>query len=288
MTKICACLMIAALLFCCLFAACTPKNDVNEALKDTLKIEILKIGKADCSIITDGKTSIVVDCGEEDDGAEISAAMDALGISSIDYLIITHYDKDHIGGAPTLLKKYKVSKLLEPDYTPVDTTAYAYMSYRNALAEAEANGKCGSAEAVSDSVDLTVSDIKLNIVGTFGKDYAKNQDNNDSLVVSLEHLGNSFLFAGDIEKQRIADMLSQGRVQSCDFLKVPHHGVYNSKLEDYFSKVNMKYAVITCSDKNPAEQKTLDLLTAKGCRTFLTSNGTVHIRSTKSGIDITQ
>ena len=36
MTKICACLMIAALLFCCLFAACTPKNDVNEALKDTL------------------------------------------------------------------------------------------------------------------------------------------------------------------------------------------------------------------------------------------------------------
>ena len=42
MTKICACLMIAALLFCCLFAACTPKNDANEALKDTLKIEILK------------------------------------------------------------------------------------------------------------------------------------------------------------------------------------------------------------------------------------------------------
>ena len=242
--------MIAALLFCCLFAACTPKNDVNEALKDTLKIEILKIGKADCSIITDGTTSIVVDCGEEDDGAEISAAMDALGISSIDYLIITHYDKDHIGGAPTLLKKYKVSKLLEPDYTPVDTTAYAYMSYKNALTEAKANGKCGSTEAVSDSADLTVSDIKLNIVGTFGKDYAKNQDNNDSLVVSLEHLGNSFLFAGDIEKQRIADMLSQGRVQPCDFLKVPHHGSTTSSSLGFLEAVSPEYAIISVGKGN--------------------------------------
>ncbi len=288
MTKICAYLITAALLFCCLFAACTPANDADETLKNSLKIEILKIGKADCSIITDGKASVVIDCGGEDNGAEISAAMDALGISSIECLIITHYDKDHIGGAPALLKKYKVLKLFEPDYIPADTTAYAYMSYKNALAEAKVAGKCESTEAVSDSVDLTVSDIKLNIVGTFGKDYAKKQDNNDSLVVSLEHLGNSFLFAGDIEKQRIADMISQGRVHPCDFLKVPHHGVYNSKLEDFFSKVNMKYAVITCSEKNPAEQKTLDLLTAKGCRTFLTSNGTVHILSTKSGIDITQ
>ena len=46
--------MIAALLFCCLFAACTPKNDVNEALKDTLKIEILKI-----QIVTSGDPGVV-------------------------------------------------------------------------------------------------------------------------------------------------------------------------------------------------------------------------------------
>ena len=38
MTKICACLMIAALLFCCLFAACTPKNDVFDVFYFSFKI----------------------------------------------------------------------------------------------------------------------------------------------------------------------------------------------------------------------------------------------------------
>lgn len=288
MNKICVFILIAALILCCFFAACGQKNNADTTLKDEMKIEILKIGKADCSIITNGEAAIVIDCGEEDDGAEIAAAIDALGIKKIDCLIITHFDKDHVGGAAALLGRFNVSKLIEADYVPADTTAYAYSSYREALAKAQNDGRCESVEAVSDSADLTFSDIKLNIVGTFGKDYSKNQDNNNSLVVRVEHRGNSFLFAGDIEKQRIDDMLAQQRVQPCDFLKVPHHGVYNSKLQNYFTAVNMRYAVITCSEKNPAEQKTLDILTAKGCKTFLTSNGTVHIISSESGISVTQ
>ena len=50
----------------------------------------------------------------------------------------------------------------------------------------------------------------------------------------------------------------------------------------------MKTAVITCSEKNPAGEETLDALDALGCRIWQTANGTVRILSTKNGITVSQ
>ena len=112
-------------------------------------------------------------------------------------------------------------------------------------------------------------------------------DNNNSLLVSVTHGGNRLLFAGDIEKQRIRDLLDTGIAQY-DFLKVPHHGVYNNGLPDFFRAVGMEYAVITCSNKNPAESKTLEALESLGTETYLTANGLITVSSTPSGIQIRQ
>lgn len=65
--------------------------------------------------------------------------------------------------------------------------------------------------------------MQLSILGTGGAVYEKNADNNNSLVVTVTHCGNRFLFAGDIEKQRIADLLETG-VASCDVLNVQRIG----------------------------------------------------------------
>ena len=45
------------------------------------------------------------------------------GIDTLDYLIITHFDKDHVGGADKILDAVKVKRVLEPDYT-VDKKQY--------------------------------------------------------------------------------------------------------------------------------------------------------------------
>lgn len=82
-------------------------------------------------------------------------------------------------------------------------------------------------------------------------------------------------------------MLDTGIAQY-DFLKVPHHGVYNNALPDFFQAVGMEYAVITCSNKNPAETKTLEALESLGTETYLTANGLITVSSTPSGIQIRQ
>ena len=90
-----------------------------------------------------------------------------------------------------------------------------------------------------------------------------------------------------MEKQRIADLLEAG-VASCDVLKVPHHGVYNKQLPALFAALGMKEAVITCSEKDPADEETLAALDVLGCRVWQTVNGTVRVVSDQNGLTISQ
>ena len=50
-------------------------------------------------ILETGGKVMVIDAGEEDDGAELVTYLKERNLSQVDVLIITHYDKDHVGGA---------------------------------------------------------------------------------------------------------------------------------------------------------------------------------------------
>lgn len=63
---------------------------------------------------------------------------------------------------------------------------------------------------------------------------------------------------------------------------------YNKQLPALFAALGMKDAVITCSEKNPADEETLDALDALGCRVWQAVNGTVRVISDQNGITISQ
>lgn len=248
----------------------------------TLTADILKIGKADCTLFQEGETSYMIDTGEAENAPRILEALKEKNVDHLDALIISHFDKDHVGGAAQILETVTVDRVIEPDYTPENPEAEACVSYRQALE------KCGVAVTkVSDKLELTLGTASLTVLGTGGRAYAKNGDNNASLLVYITHEGNRLLFAGDVEKQRIQDLLSAG-VASCDFLKVPHHGRYNSALPEYFQALGMKTAAITCSNKNPADAETLAALASLGCKVYETVNGDVRVSSSASGIRVSQ
>ena len=254
----------------------------SDAGANSMTVLYLDVGKADCTILTDGAHTVLIDCAETDDGETILSVLKENRISQIDLLIVTHFDKDHIGGVPEVLSSFSVLHVIEPDYAPENPEAEAYTAYRATLELASI-----TPEAVSDALDVTLGDMQLSILGAGGAAYEKNTDNNNSLVVTVTHCENRFFFAGDIEKQRIADLLEAG-VSSCDVLKVPHHGVYNKQLPALFAALGMKEAVITCSEKNPADSETIDRLDALGCRVWQTVNGTVRVISNQNGITISQ
>ena len=77
-------------------------------------------------------------------------------ISQIDLLIVTHFDKDHIGGVPEVLESVSVLRVIEPDYEPENPEAKAYTAYRAALDTAGI-----TPEAISDALEVTLGDMVI-------------------------------------------------------------------------------------------------------------------------------
>lgn len=81
-----------------------------------LTVVILKVGKADAIILQTDDKVMLIDTGETDDGEEIVHFLKSRGITSIECMIITHYDKDHVGGACEALGAFNVKRILLPNY----------------------------------------------------------------------------------------------------------------------------------------------------------------------------
>ena len=248
-----------------------------------LTVTILKVGKADAIILSDESHTMVIDCGEEDDGQEVVGFLQEKGISYIDCLLITHFDKDHVGGADAVTDAMEIGRILLPDYEGT------HSEYADFLAALQRNN-C-TPESLTDSVSFSFGEASVLVEPPLSYDVPdpdKEYDNDFSLITTVTHGENRLLFTGDIEKQRIGEWVGSGAASPCDFLKVPHHGDYNKALESLFDAVEPSYAVITCSDKNPPDEKTLELLKSRGTKTLLTKDGDITVISDGRSLEIRQ
>jgi len=107
------------------------------------------------------------------------------------------------------------------------------------------------------------------------QDTAEEYDNDMSLVADISYGMKSFLLTGDIEKKRIAQMLSSDVDWKHDWIKMPHHGRYQKALDELMEHVEPSWAVICCSEKKPAEDKTLKLLEKRQISVWDTSKYSV-------------
>ena len=93
---------------------------------------------------------------------------------------------------------------------------------------------------------------------------------------------------GDAEKDRIREWLSEGADRTCDLIKIPHHGVYNKAVKELAAAAEASIAVVTDSDKNPADAKTLAAFEEKGAQIFSTRDGSVHAVSDGTSLTVSR
>ncbi|MBQ8840377.1 MAG: MBL fold metallo-hydrolase [Clostridia bacterium] len=275
MTKRKAYLIVLGVLAICLLMLLS----CNEESVTPASVDILKIGKADCIVINTGTKLVMIDTGEIENLDDIHFYMNKKGYATIDTLILTHYDKDHIGGASDIISTYNVKEVIE---TRITDNSYEYYDYHNTMEVLGITPK-----KLNESYLFEYDSCKFTIDIPRKDKYDEKQDNNSSLIISMQCGNTSFLFCGDAMELRLSEII-EDNIGVYDFVKLPHHGNYLDNYKDFLEMARPAYSVITDSKKNPADEKTLGILEEYNVKSYETRYGTVSVKTDGKVITVEQ
>ena len=242
----------------------------SNSKKNDFHIYFFDAGKADSFIITKDDSVIIIDTGEKDLYNDLDSYLKEHNISKIDYLIITHFDKDHVGSAGDIIDNYQIDKVLQGSY-PKESKVYT--KYLEAL-----ESKGIEPVTVKDKMSFEISNVKFEIIPPLKDTYEEDPSNNSSLITSVTYKATSYLFTGDIEKERIKEF-NDNNTRLYDFIKMPHHGDYDEGIEELISTIEPKYAVITSSNEEKEDKKVVKVLNNNSVKTYYTRIGSVSLDS---------
>ena len=247
--------LLAALLLLLLAAA---------AQAGELRVDFYDMGKADAMLITtpDG-VRILIDCGTNKGGKALAERFGEAGIDEIDTLIITHYDKDHVGGADKILESVAVRQVIMPVYDKESKQHTQFMEALDALEGITTHPM----EIQSDMTMQSPDGVELSVTSAHRSSYGADEENDFSLAVRLTYGETKFLFAGDAETPRQLELLEEGDV-ACDVLKVPYHGRLVSASERFLTEAGPKIAYITDGEEAPASEELIGILERLGAQVF--------------------
>ena len=265
-------LLLFALLFSSLTACEPPQGDpaTGEGALPPMEVVVFSIGKADAILLYGEMGAVLIDTGEVEDGSEVLSFLRKKGITRLDALFLTHYDKDHVGGAADIIRGVEISAVYG---TYPSKESEEYDAYLSALAE-----KGLTPTVLREELTLSLDKLMLTVYPPKKTAYEQKTSNNSSLAIRATYGDHSFFFAGDAEEERIAELLEIEGI-ACDFLKAPYHGNMLENFPALLSHLKPRYAALTCSDKNPEDAEKSTALRAAGTEILLSRTGNIYARS---------
>ena len=224
-----------------------------------LNVDVLDIGQGDSIFIeTPSLRHILIDGGSDSKVLGKLAKRLPFWDKTLDVVILTHPDQDHLMGLLHVLKKYKVDYIV---WTGMVRDGGNYEEWVKLLAKKQKQGS---------KVIIARADTKINsgnvLIDTLnplenleGKYFGK--AGNDTGIVSRVLYGkNSFLLTADISSNVEQEMIRRNTSLASDILKVPHHGSKYSSSELFLQAVNPKFAVISVGKDNNYGHPTEEVL----------------------------
>lgn len=244
-----------------------------------MKIHYLMTKWSDLIILEHHNRYALIDTGFEEQYPMLSDYLDNLGVKTIDFILLTHFHRDHYGCIPKLLMNYSVTKVYLKEYSGLDcTTAWgapaddAYREsemtkYQNMCKTVQAYSKLCPVETLSE---ISFFDIPLklyftnNTIREIYEDASRPEtyhkiafsENQNSLGAWMNYRGKNIFFGGDLQDLPSSHPLGNFVVRqianeiglSMDYYKVPHHGTVHTSCPETHSIFKPRIAIITNED----------------------------------------
>lgn len=256
------------------------------ASSNKLEVDFFNVGQGDSAFIkTPENHQILIDGGPDSAVLEKLSENMPFWDKSIDLIILTHPEADHMQGIFNVFQAYKSDYIL---WSGVKKSAPEYGAWISALEKQKKMGakiiiaKMGQEIKAGNVLIDTLFPLE-NVEGRDMKD-----SSNDTGVVSKVIFGkNSFLFTGDISNKAEKNIVNYGENILSDVLKVAHHGSKYSTSDLFLGNVKPKIAVISVGKNSYGHptSETLQRLENFGIKIFRTDiNGDIKIVSDGSNI----
>ena len=256
------CLTLIVLLFLtCL--ACLPVKETDKGLR----LYVFDAGNADAMLLCGESVAVLFDTGLKSGAESLCVRMKEIGIEKLDLIVISHFDKDHIGGVEQILADFEVGQICMPAYEP---KGKLYAAMMTAIKDS------GTPYTQIEDADFKFSEEEISLsfipstVEYGGKD---GDDNAQSLICGVSYGDARLLFMGDANGKWLQALCYGSYNLTCNLLKIPHHGVWDDNLLALLTFTLPEFAIVNDSQKHPADAATAALLDTFGVKVWRTRDG---------------
>ena len=220
---------------------------IIQVVPQDLKIYFIDVGQGDSTlVITPNRKSILIDGGGSLDNSYDVGKNTLLPylldrkITKIDYMFVSHFDSDHIGGLLTILEEIPVDKVFIAKQIEDSQNLQEFMKITKEKQIAVNTVKAG------DKITFE-KHIYMDVLFPTNEQITENALNNNAIVCKLIYKNFSMLFTGDIEKTAeaaIVKLYAKTDKLKSTVLKVAHHGSKTSTNDEILKLISPKIAVI--------------------------------------------
>jgi len=213
-----------------------------------LRVTFLDVGQGDGILLQVPEGAVLVDEGPPE--ADVAGQLDRLGVDRLAAIVLTHPQRDHVGGAPAVLARLGVGVVLDPGLPAASPDEEA------ALEEA-ARRKVRIVRARA-GLRFRLGRLEIRVVWPNGPGIAGEDPNEHAVVLVASYGETDVLLTADAESNVTLPL----RLPPVEVLKVAHHGSADDGLPDLLRRLRPRVAVISCGAHNDYGHPTASTLAA--------------------------